>query len=273
MRTLAQRRYGNLLLSSIGAGAVFALEMSRPPLVRHHSLTGWILTASVAFLVLFNVRKKMPVLPLLTAAAWLQMHIYVGLFAAAVFAVHTGLVYPQGVFNQLLWFFFVALTVSGLFGIAAERLFARHVRDGGEAVLFNRINAFRVKLATESEELARRSTAELDAPLLADFYSDRIAPLMARVRTRDIWLHLIGARMPIDRLLHDLRDFERYLNPKGLETLSELEDRVVAKDNLDRQYALASAMRLWLFVHIPLAYGVLVLIALHIVLVYAFGGF
>jgi hypothetical protein len=273
MRTFAQRRYSNLLIASLGAGAVFALEMSRPPLVRYHSLTGWVLTAAVGFLVLFNVRKKAPVLPLFRAATWLQMHVYVGLFAAAVFVVHTGLVFPEGVFNRLLWLVFVALTISGLFGIGAERLFAPHLRDRGEPVLFNRINPFRVKLAAEAEELARRSTAELDASLLADFYAERIAPLTARVRTRHFWLELIGARTPIDRLVRDLHDLERYLNPKGLETLRELEDCVVAIDNLDRQYAVGMTMRLWLFVHIPLAYSFLVLIGLHIVLVYAFGGF
>lgn len=273
MRTFAQRRYGNLLLASLAAAGVFALEMSRPPLVRYHSLTGWILAAALGFLVLFNARKKAPVLPLLTAAAWLQMHIYVGLFAAAVFVIHTGLVFPNGVFNQVFWLAFVALTISGLFGIGAERLFARHLRDRGETVLFNRINPFRVRLAAEAEALARRSVAELGASLLADFYGERIAPLIARVRTRYFWLQLVRARTPIDRLLRDLHDLERYLNPQGLETLHELEDRVVAIDALDRQYALASVMRLWLFVHIPLAYGFLLLIALHIVLVYAFGGF
>jgi hypothetical protein len=271
MRTFAQRLYGNLLLAAIGAAAVFAVDMSRPPLVRQHSLTGWILTASVVFLVLFNIRKKIPVLPMLTAAAWLQMHVYVGLFAAAVFVVHTGLAYPDGIFNRLLWWFFAALTISGLFGICAERLFARHLRDRGEAVLFDRINGFRARLAIETEELARRSTVELGSSLLADFYCARIVPLMAR--PRHFWLHVLGARTPVDRLLRDLHDLERYLNPQGLETLHELEERVVAKDNLDRQQALGSTMRLWLFVHVPLAYGVLVLIALHIVFVYGFGGF
>ena len=170
---------------------------------------------------------------------------------------------------QLLFPF--ALTVSGFIGIGTERQFARHLRDRGEPVLFDRINRFCAELAIESEELARRSTVELGSSLLADFYCDRIVPLMGRPRY--FWLHLLGTRTPVERLLRDLRDLERYLNPKGLETLRALEDRVVAKDNLDRQHALGSIMRLWLFVHVPLAYGVLVLIALHIVLVYAFGGF
>ncbi|HTT80034.1 MAG TPA: hypothetical protein VMF86_10180 [Stellaceae bacterium] len=271
MRTFAQRLYGNVALASVGAAAIFALDMSRPPLVRHHSLTGWILTACIVFLVLFNVRKKVPVLPLLPAATWLQMHVYVGLLAAAVFVMHAGVRYPDGLFNQILWWFFVALTVSGFVGICGERLIARHLRDRGEAVLFNRIGAFRVRLAGEAEELARRSAVELGSPLLVDFYSSRIAPFVAK--TRNFWPHLLAIRSPIDRLSREMHELERYLNPRGRETLHEIEERVRAKDNLDHQHALASVMRLWLFLHIPLAYGFLLLIGVHIVLVYAFGGF
>jgi hypothetical protein len=271
MKTFAHRLYGNIGLASAGAVAIFALNSSQAPLVRHHSLTGWILTACIVFLVLFNARKKVPVLPLLPAAAWLQMHVYVGLFAAAVFIMHAGVGYPDGLFNQILWWFFVALTVSGFVGIGGERFIARHLRDRGEAVLFNRITPFRVRLANESEELARCSAVELGSPLLVDFYCSRIAPFMAK--TRNFWPHLLAIRTPIDRLSRDMRELERYLNPRGRETLHEIEERVRAKDNLDHQHALASVMRWWLFLHIPLAYGFLLLIGMHIVLVYAFGGF
>lgn len=271
MRTFTQRLYGNIAIVFVGALAIFALNMSLPPLVRYHSLTGWILMACVGFLVLFNARKKIPVLPLLPAATWLQMHIYVGLFAAAVFAMHAGLHYPYGLFNQILWWFFVALTLSGVAGIGGERLIAKHLRDRGEAVLFDRITAFRVRLADETEELARRSAVELGSPLLVDFYCGRIAPFMAK--TRNFWRHLLAIRTPTDRLSRQMHELERYLNPRGRQTLHEIEERVQAKDNLDHQYALGSVMRLWLFLHIPLAYGFLLLIGVHIVLVYAFGGF
>ncbi|HVC55790.1 MAG TPA: hypothetical protein VND95_07530 [Stellaceae bacterium] len=271
MRSFAQRRYSNALIATVAAGAVIAIEMSRPPLVRQHSFTGWVLMASLVFLVVYNARKKIAVLPLLSAATWLQMHLYVGLFAVAVFVLHTGWQYPDGVFNQVLWWTFVALAVSGIFGIWAQRLIAPQVRNRGEAILYNRISALRMKLAAEAEQLAGHSVAELGSPLLVDFYCDRIVPFMAGAR--NFWSHLLGARDPIDRLLRDLRALERYLNPRGRDALRELEERVVAKDNLDHQYALVSVMRGWLFIHIPLAYGIFVLIALHVVLVYAFGGF
>jgi hypothetical protein len=271
MRTFALRRSGNVLIAALGAAAVFAFELSRAPLARRHSFTGWLLTIALGFLILFNARKKIPVLPLLSAATWLQLHLYVGFFTAAVFVVHTGLRYPDGVFNQVLWWFFVALTASGIVGIWAERVIAPHLRDRGEGVLFNRIDAFRLQLARESEALAGRSVGELGSPLLVDFYCARVAPFMAA--TRNVWSHLFAIRTPIDRLLGELRELERYLNPKGHETLRELAERVVAKDGLDRQYALCLVMRGWLFLHIPLAYGILLFAAVHIVLVYAFGGF
>ncbi len=271
MRAFARRRYANALIVVLGAAAVVAAQASTPPLHRLHSFTGWILTASIAVLALFNMRKKLPMLPLLTAAAWLQLHIYVGLFAATVFVVHTGLRYPGGVYNQLLWWFFAALTASGIFGIWVERAIAPRLRDRGEAILVDRINGYRLRLAAEAQQIAGRSAAELGSPLLIDVYCNQIAPFMAR--PHNFWAHLVGLRTPIDRFTDELATLERYLNPQGRDTLHELQERVVAKDNLDHQYALMRVLRGWLFLHIPLAYGILPLIVGHIVLVYAFGGF
>lgn len=54
--------------------------------------------------------------------------------------------------------------------------------------------------------------------------------------------------------------------------LDGLRDLVNQKHMLDFQYSLQLALRLWLFVHIPLSYSVLVFSMLHIVLVHSFSG-
>lgn len=270
MRAFARRRYRGILSTTLGAALVFLAETRAPTLGSQHLFTGWLLAAGLLLLVLFNARKKIPMLPLLTAAFWLQMHIYVGLLAAFVFAVHTGLRYPRGVFNQALWWCFVALTASGIFGIWAARAFAPRLRERGEAILFDRLGVYRLRLAHESELLAARSAADIGSPLVAECYRDRVVPFMAG--SRNFWAHLRGTRRPIERLLGELRALERYLNPRGRETLHELQERVVAKDNLDYQHALMSVLRGWLFLHIPLAYGIFIMIGIHVVLVYAFGG-
>ncbi len=271
MTAFTQRRTRNVLFTALVAGLILLGELQAPPLMNLHFASGWGLTAGLVLLVLFNARKKIPMVPALSAAAWLQLHIYIGWLAVFVFALHTQFRYPGGAFNQALWWFFVVLSASGVAGIFMERSIAPRVRERGEYIMFDRLNAFRLQLADEAAALAARSVTEIGAPLLVDVYRDRIAPFMAG--PRNFWSHLIDSRKPLDRLIGEMRALERYLNPEGRETLRAIEERVIAKDNLDHQHALVTLMRTWLFLHIPLAYGIFLLIAVHIVLVYAFGRF
>jgi hypothetical protein len=271
MTAFAQRRTRNILATAVVAGLIVVAELQAPPLMNLNFVTGWVLTAGLVFLALFNARKKIPMIPVLSAAAWLQLHIYVGLLAAFLFAVHSQFRYPGGAFNQALWWFFVVLTLSGIVGIFMERAIAPRLRERGEAILFDRLNGYRLQLADETAALAAQSVTEVASPLLVDLYRDRIAPYMAG--PRNFWTHLVDSRKPLDHLVGEMRALERYLNPRGRETLRAIEERVVAKDNLDHQYALLTLLRGWLFLHIPLAYGIFLLIAVHIVLVYAFGRF
>ncbi len=45
-----------------------------------------------------------------------------------------------------------------------------------------------------------------------------------------------------------------------------------AKDDLDYQSALQGALKFWLFVHVPLTYGLLIFAVFHILVVYTFSG-
>ena len=41
---------------------------------------GWILLAGILFLTLFNLRKKLPMLPLGRASNWTRIHVFTGFF-------------------------------------------------------------------------------------------------------------------------------------------------------------------------------------------------
>ena len=47
---------------------------------------------------------------------------------------------------------------------------------------------------------------------------------------------------------------------------------VEAKDDLDYHYAHQAVLKYWLFVHVPLAYSLVLVSGLHVVLAFAFGG-
>jgi hypothetical protein len=232
-------------------------------------LSGWLLVVAVLMLVLFNVRKKLPFIPLLTAATWLQFHAYVGVFAAVIFMLHTQGRYPDGVFDRVLWFFFVLVALSGFFGLWLSRVLPHRMRSRGEAVLFERIPVYRARLAAEVEALAARSVKESGSPVIAELYSARIRRFLAG--NGSTIGHIFESRRALNGLRRDMRAIERYLPPAGRESLAAIDERLIAKDGLDYQHAIHSLMKGWLFVHIPLAYGILPLIAIHIVLFYAFG--
>ncbi len=65
---------------------------------------------------------------------------------------------------------------------------------------------------------------------------------------------------------------DRYLNDKEREILDQITELVEAKYNLDYRYALQSVLKRWLFLHIPLTYGLLIVSVLHAILANAFFG-
>ena len=84
--------------------------------------------------------------------------------------------------------------------------------------------------------------------------------------------HLLESRRPLNALVAELDDLRCYINESERATLEKLADLVRQKDGLDYHHALQSALKLWLFVHLPLTYSLMLFTLLHIVLVFAFSG-
>lgn len=267
--TLAARRTRNLAITGVVALLIIAIDRFWHLSLRDTSfLTGWLLLASFLFLALYTGRKKLPVLPLIRVSYWLQAHIYVGLLAIVLFLLHVGFAIPRGPFEFALWLVSVLLLLSGLQGIYASRVFPRLMRQYGELILFERIPQHRVALAVRAEEIATRSLREAQASSIADFYANQLQPFFVGVH--NITAHIFGSRRPLNRLLEEIDHLYRYVRPAGREHLAALRELVVAKDNLDHQYALQLFLKSWLFVHIPLTYCILLLAAVHLGIAYGY---
>jgi len=259
----------NLALAVLAAAAVVLLNHLYYLSLRDASfVNGWMLLALMVFLALFNARKKLPMLPLLNASTWLQVHVYVGLLAAVLFLLHTRLRLPGGAVELLLWCTVVGLLASGFVGLFLSRYIPPRLRAHGELVLFERIPAYRAQLATEAETLVVESVRETASSALAELYAERLAAYFAR--PGNLLAHLIESGGPIHRLRREMRAHERYLDARGREALKQLEELVLAKENLDYQHALQLVLKGWLFVHVPLTFAMAVLALTHVTLVYAF---
>ncbi|MDF1792699.1 MAG: hypothetical protein P1U88_12355 [Thalassobaculaceae bacterium] len=265
----ARRRIRNGTVAAAAAAVLVAVaHLAETTLHDTRFVTGWILLMLIAALALFELRRRIPVLPLGTASAWEQVHIYAGWFAVAVFLTHTGFGLPDGPFEAALWIPFVAVAISGTVGIWLNRVLPRRMRDHGARELYDRIAARRAEIAAEAQTLAIASARDTASITIADYYHKELSAYFQR--PRNALSHLTGYHGHLRRQIQQIRSLHRYVDASGRVTLDRLCELVEAKDDLDYQYAAQSALRIWLFVHVPLAHALLLLMTVHAVLAYAF---
>jgi len=232
--------------------------------------TGWLLLALVVGLALYNVRKKFPFLPLGSAATWLQIHIYLGLFSGILFGLHLQWQLPRGIFEIVLALLYTAVFVSGLFGLIISRVFARRLAIRPGEYLFQRISPIRHQLLSQVERLVIECMETTESTGVPEFYARRLKPFFERPRY--YWHHLNLSSRPVSRLLSELQSLERYLNETERDVMRQIAEFVKQKDDLDYHFAHQAMLRYWLFAHVPLTYALLCFAAIHAVLVYAFAG-
>ena len=271
MKSLGARRARNVAVLII-CWLLFALlaAISTAALRDTARLSGWCLFALVALLASYNLRKKVPFVPLGSASGWLQLHIYAGLLSGFIFGCHIGWRVTDGVFESVLGVLYLTVFLSGCLGLVISRSFARRLTTCGDEVLFERIVVKRRILQGEVEQLVLQCVSETGSGAVADFYRDRLRPYFARAR--NLWHHLLQSNRPRHALLNEMQGFDRYLNDAERQAIKEIAQRVEAKDNLDYQYALQATLKYWLFVHVPLTYALLVLAVFHLLLVHSFAG-
>ena len=228
---------------------------------------GWLLLALMATLILFNARKKLSRLPLGHASSWLGGHVAIGLASVGVFLSHIGWRVPNGRLEVLLTGLFAAMVASGLMGLYLNRTVPTRLTRRGEPVSFERIPSLVDDIRERIETLAEAALSECHSTTIPEFYRRRLLPYLARHRF--VWRHIFKPaagpvwQPEIDALAVQLDDRERA-------AMTEIAKLLAAKDDLDYRHAWQGLMHGWLFVHIPLAYSLLLFSLLHLAAVYAY---
>ena len=267
-RFTRQSLFGTLSLMLMALLALRAHGRLSQTLPNYAYLTGWILFASMVFLAAYNVRKKLPFLPLGSSEHWLQLHIYVGFFTVILFLIHLNFRIPRGWFEISLALLYALVMASGIAGLVLTRMLPRRLSTRGSEVIYEKIPALRHGLRQRAEALALGADAR--SAVLADFYVRKLAGFFSG--SRNFWRHLSESRRPLNAVLADLADLRRYLNDQERPAFEQLAQLVRQKDSLDYHHALQTTLKLWLFVHLPLTYSLMIFSLLHVVLVFAFSG-
>jgi hypothetical protein len=245
---------GLIILSLL---AFFAWRLLQVSLRPDSICTGLLLFFLVLALTLFNGRKKLPFLPLVRAATWLQIHLYAGWFCLFIFLLHIHFRIPSGPFEITLALIFCLVILSGIFGLYISRALPPRMARSGEALLYERMPAFRRHIQRNVEDLIRKAESETESSTLGNFYVERLRRFFARVPSA--FSALAGAEPGMHPMLGEMSALSRYLDDREKAIANEIRDWIETKQNLDLQYACQRLLKLWLFVHIPVTYSLILL--------------
>jgi hypothetical protein len=228
-------------------------------------VTGWILFGVLVALALFNIRKKLSVLPLSNASNWLNLHLPGGMLAVGLFWLHTGSEWPLGIYERFLAVLFYLTTLTGLFGLLIQRSFPRRLTQSGAEYIFERIPMEIYSLQEQARELLLTCTRQTRRDTLATQYLTHLDWYFQRPRF--FMNHVFGGKKSETWIRQQCSNIEPALNPQERTFLQNLFTLANAKKSIDLHYALQSILKFWVLFHLPLAAALMTLTLWHLLLV------
>ena len=264
-----------LLVAAISSGLFWLVWIYGNGLRDPRYLDGWVLAGGMGVQLYFHIAIKTASLSPKSAMRWRKIHIFLGYLLIAAFISHSDFSLPDTGFEWALWAGFVMVTLSGIFGAyLAWSLKAKGRID--EGVSYDRIPTLRTELARDVAAVAETDLASTQIALpglphdawIIDLYTNYLRDFFQG--PRNFTAHLIGSQRPLKRLTDEIDDLSRYVDQQSKEKLAAIKNLVVEKDRLDFARVYLGLTRGWLFVHVPVTYGLIVLTVLHVLVVYAF---
>ncbi len=260
----------NISLVSVFALIVFAVvwfSARKMDLVFLESsiMTGYTLFSVILFVALFNIRKKLSMIPLAKASTWLVFHVAGGLLCIALFWLHTKTLWPRGVFEGFFAASFYLVSLSGIAGYILQRVNARKLTDTGIEVIYERVPAELAEIRERVEEIVVECTENTGSDILANHYLDTLSWYFRKPRFYissvfglgggGVWLRTKAATV------------KRYLSDEELAYFNQIEDLANLKLLVDVHYSHQDLNKKWLLVHLPLSVAMLVMVLWHLLLV------
>jgi hypothetical protein len=213
---------------------------------------------------LYGLRRRLRYWPLKHGQRWLQVHVYGGTLAALFVLIHTGFRWPGGTFGWLLLTLTAVTTVSGLLGVAAQKIVPQTLTHAiGVEAIYERIPEMVADIREEAEE-----TIQGAPDMLLNFYGSRVRPALAGP---SISLgYLMDVRTGRQGHLTDFEGIRSFVSGPDRDRVERLQALVIRKMELEAHYTWQTVLRLWPFVHVPIAMALMATVVAHIVAVWHF---
>jgi hypothetical protein len=228
---------------------------------------GWVLLGLFIFEFFLTVVRKMPFFSVFNARFWSQMHIYVGLFSAFVLYKHLSHIVIGGLFEKIFFIVLLAVLVTGLVGIIFFRRIPKRIAYQ-QPVLFERIPYIQKEILQQAKQVSLELARLDESKEFVDYFNSHLFDFFSSKQYA--WFHLFHSRGATSKIFEHLRHIQHCLDDEGSEKMDQLLLLVRQKCTLDSQYAHLFLLKRWIFIHIPLAYILIVFIVLHVALISSF---
>ncbi len=268
---LGKKTWANFIVFAITVALLWQwMNWLESSLARSAYASGYLLYGSLLFLALYNLRKKLPGLPLGSSAFWLRLHLIIAWATLPFFVWHIGGHWPNGWIESALALLYVSTFSSGLIGWYLSRTIPKQLTRTGEQFIFERIPRLRFAVRQEARQTVLQAVGETGSTTLASFYIDRLHGFFQRPRSFSYVLYPTSSTR--QRLFTELDGIRRFLTEQEKQASEQLYRLIRKKDDLDFHDSRQRVLKLWLFVHISLTSALMVAGTFHGLMALAFQG-
>jgi hypothetical protein len=223
--------------------------------------SGSVLLVCLFMLVAIGVRRRLMMLPLWSVSTWLQIHLYTGLFACAVFVIHAPRIIANGWFEGILSWLFIGVSTSGIYGILASRTIPKRLTALSTQPRYDQIDWHRDQYRKNASNVFQSLRQSDGGEVLADFYKKKLEqyfrsglPLMFRIQPNPRHRRI---------LLAELGDLKRYLGIESSHAAGQFAALIRHRDELDYHHGLQWKLRSWVVLHAGLSLVLVVWALMH----------
>jgi len=197
-----------------------------------------------------------------SARTWLYIHLYGGGLFVLLMLMHSAFRLPRGPVTGGLWFLSLWTALSGVFGLLLQRWLPKVLTSG----LSVEINADRIPELVEEVRTKAESLAAQCSEPVGELYRRRIAPQLEVPRRRfRFFFDITGGGQ---KRLRELDYLRTLLPPEETARLDGLSRLLETKIEMDAHYTLQSALRWWLYLHVPTSIVLVLFLAAHLFTVF-----
>lgn len=267
--TLKSKTYFIGLVALIVLLGTFMTVRNDNIMLEESSVTsGWVALSVMILLMLFNWRKKLSMLPIISARVWLIFHVLFGFLMLALFWLHTGSLWPTGLYEQIIATFFYLVSISGVVGYFLSISIPSRLRHIGNEIIYDRIPNEIYKIREIVKDEIALAVENSGNETLAREYQETLAWFFSRPRF--FLSHISGSGKPRAWRLRKEQSLKPFLTGDEEEHFAKVIELMDHKNQIDAHYANQSLLKIWLFLHLPAAAILLLFVGWHVMLVHLY---